>query len=64
LLIEHRILKIGKLYEKLLISGAMDESVLVKKETNCPSIIPMMEQFQVALVTDRGKLVGIITTTD
>jgi len=42
----------------------MEETATVPKETNYASIIPLVEQFQAVLVQDRGKMVGIITSTD
>ena len=45
-------------------SNAMEETATVPKETNYASIIPLVEQFQAVLVQDRGKMVGIITSTD
>ena len=42
----------------------MEETATVPKETNYASIIPLVEQFQVVLVQDRVKTVGIIISTD
>jgi predicted transcriptional regulator len=64
LLTERKILEMTKPYHKLLVEEAMEEPVLVPKEANYHNIIPIMRQFQAVLVVDRGKMVGIITSTD
>ena len=42
----------------------MEETATVPKETNYSAIIPLLKQFQAVLVQDRGKMVGIIMSTD
>jgi len=64
MLTERRILEMKKPYDDLLVEDAMEEAVIVPKETNYASIIPLLKQFQAVLVQDRGKMVGIITSTD
>ena len=64
LLTERRILDMKKPYDDLLVEEAMEEAVIVPKETNYAVIIPLLKQFQAVLVQDKGKMVGIITSTD
>ena len=64
LLTENRILDLKKPYEKLLVEEAMEEVVIVPKETNYSAIILLLKQFQAVLVQEKSKLVGIITRTD
>ena len=64
MLTERRILEMKKPYDKLLVEEAMEEVAGVPKETNYSSIIPLVKQFQAVLVQDKGKMVGIITSTD
>jgi predicted transcriptional regulator len=64
LLTECKILEMTKPYHKLLVEDAMEEPVLIPKEANYQNLIPLLRQFQAVLVVDRGKMVGIITSTD
>lgn len=64
LVTETAILATRKPYDRLLVEDVMLEPVLVPKETSYSSIVPLLAQFQAVLVTNKGKMVGIITNTD
>lgn len=64
LVTEIAILATRKPYERVLVEEVMLEPVLVPKETNYSSIVPLLAQFQAVLVVERGKMLGIITSTD
>lgn len=64
LLTERRILALTKPYHTLLVKDAMEEPVLVPKETSYEAVLRLLDQYQAVLVQERGEIVGIITMTD
>lgn len=64
MLTERRIIEMKRPYETLLVEEAMEDIVIVPKETSYDTVTRLVNQFQAVLVQEEGKIVGIITATD
>ena len=64
MLTEQRIIQLKKPYRTLLVEDAMEDAAIIPKEASYSAVAVLANEFGAVLVKERGKIVGIITTTD